>query len=116
MRLDPDLIRLVLLEGEKEEPVDLSSYSEEQINYHRAQLIKAGFAEGHIELAGLGPIGVPWAEIYDLTWAGHEFLSNARNDTIWKRAKVEIAKQGGSVSLEVLKTVLAQLALNLFNS
>lgn len=110
MRLDQDLIRSLLLEAEGEEPVDLSPYTDEQIAYHKAQLIDARLAKGFIH-AGLGDI--IGAEINDLTWEGHEFLANARNDTIWNRGRKEVAKLGGSVSLEVLKAILAQVALNL---
>ena len=110
MRLNQDLIRALLLEAEGEEPVDLGGYTDEQIAYHKCQLINAHLAEGFIH-AGLG--GIIGAEINDLTWEGHEFLANARNDTIWNRGKKEVTKLGGSVSLEVLKAILTQIALNL---
>jgi hypothetical protein len=114
MRINPDLIRLVLLEGEKEEPVDLSSYSEDQINYHRVQLINAGYATGPIYSAGRKDAKSPAAEIMDLTWAGHNFLTNARNDTVWYRAKDEIARHGGNIGLKVLEAIVTRFALDMF--
>ena len=110
MRLNQDIIRSLLLEAEGEEPVDLSPYSSEQITYHKVQLIEAQYVKGFIH-SGLG--NVIGAEINDLTWEGHQFLANARNDTIWKGGMKHIAKIGGSVSIEVFKSLLTQLALDL---
>ncbi|TRV43212.1 MAG: hypothetical protein EWV53_14810 [Microcystis panniformis Mp_MB_F_20051200_S9] len=39
MRRNIDLIRLILLDLEKEIEVDLSSYSDNEVNYHKALLI-----------------------------------------------------------------------------
>lgn len=108
MRLDLDLIRLVLLEAEGHETVDLGDYTEDQINYHRAQLIDAGYAEGD-KNQGLGQIGIPETTLNDLTWEGHQFLANARNATVWNRAKAEIVKLGGSLGIEALKLLLSRL-------
>lgn len=100
MRIDYDLIRLILLDAEGVQAIDLSSYTEEQIIYHMSHLISGGYASG-----------IPLARFTGITWKGHEFLANARNDIIWNRAMAHIAKHGGSVSLEVLTTVLTQIAL-----
>jgi len=48
MRKDVDLIRLLLLELEGEESVDPSEFTTDQINYHKALVVQAGFAEGII--------------------------------------------------------------------
>ncbi|MCW5862798.1 MAG: DUF2513 domain-containing protein [Anaerolineae bacterium] len=107
MRLNHDLIRLILLEAEDEEPVDLSPYSEEQIAYHKAQLIEAGYVKGFIHV-GLG--GMIGADVEDLTWAGHQFLANARNELFWKKAMRQLAKAGGSASIDIISALLAKVA------
>jgi len=43
------------------------------------------------------------------TWAGHEFLDAARNDTIWHKAGERIKKSGVGVTLSLLKEILSQL-------
>ena len=42
MKRDFDLVRLLLIELEGEEEVDLSSYTPEQVNYHKALVKEAG--------------------------------------------------------------------------
>lgn len=107
MRVDHDLIRLILLKAEAAQPVDLSAYTNEQIGYHMRHLINAGYATG---LAYQNENG-SCPPFTDITWKAHEFLANARNEIIWNRAKARVSQRGGSVSLEVLASVLTQVAL-----
>jgi len=44
-----------------------------------------------------------------LTWAGHEFLDAARNETVWKKASERIKKSGVDVTISLLKDILNQL-------
>jgi hypothetical protein len=99
MKRDMNLIRLLLLETEGEET---------QSVYHSALLVEAGLVHGEIILDGSGqPTG---AVILRLTWAGHEFLDAARNDTIWHKAGERIKKSGVDVTLSLLQEILKQLA------
>jgi len=108
MKRNMNLIRLQLLETEGEEPKpDLSAYTEEQLVYHSALLIEAELVHGEVITDGSGqPAGTV---ILRLTWAGHEFLDAARNDTIWHNAAERIKKSGVDVTLSLLKEVLNQL-------
>jgi hypothetical protein len=45
--------------------------------------------------------------IHRLTWDGHEFLANAKNDTIWKKVTSQAEEKGESISLFVLNQLLA---------
>jgi hypothetical protein len=45
-----------------------------------------------------------------LTWAGHEFLANAKNDTVWKKVIADAQEKGTSVSLSVLNSLLSAAA------
>jgi hypothetical protein len=83
MKRDMNLIRLLLLETEGEEPKpDLSPYSGEQRVYHSALLIEAGLIDGQIIP---NAIGLPARTVsLRLTWSGHEFLDATRSGT--KRA------------------------------
>jgi hypothetical protein len=108
MKRDMNLIRLLLLETEGEDPKpDLSTYSENQSVYHSALLIEAELVHGEVILDGSGqPTG---AIILRLTWAGHEFLDAARNDTIWHKASDRIKKSGVDVTISLMKEILNQL-------
>ena len=44
-----------------------------------------------------------------LTYAGHEFLDAARNDTLWTKAKEMVLKNTGTLTLEALKIALPLL-------
>jgi hypothetical protein len=108
MKRDMNLVRLLLLETEGEEPKpDLSAYTEEQQVYHSVLLIEAGLVDGMIRTDSVGqPNGTVMRR---LTWAGHEFLDAARSDTIWHKAGERIKKSGVEVSISVLKELLNQL-------
>lgn len=115
MKRDMDLIRELLLRiearttvkfGQVELPYD--DYAEEQIYYHVRLLHEAGYI--HAANCSTGT-NFCWEPI-DLTWQGHEFLDNARNDEIWSKAKKLITETGGTVSFSVLKSVLTKLALS----
>src|SRR5258708_1781099 len=108
MKRDMNLIRLLLLdvEGEESKP-DLSAFGESQQVYHSALLIEAGLVHGDIILDGEGqPTGTVAIR---LTWAGHEFLDAARNETIWHKAGEKIKKSGVDVTISVLKEILEGL-------
>lgn len=108
MKRDMDLIRLLLLETEGEEPrPDLTGYAEQQRIYHSALLIEAGLIHGIIRKDGKGlPAGTVRLR---LTWAGHEFLDAARNDSIWKKAGEKIKQSGVQVSVAILEELLKKL-------
>lgn len=38
-----------------------------------------------------------------LTWAGHDFLSSMRDDTIWNKAKEHVLTPGASWTFDILK-------------
>ncbi len=111
MKRDMDLARQIMLELE-EAPydgsllkVDVADYDEGAINYHVMLLTEAGLIEAK-DLSSFD--GVEWAPTR-LTWQGHEFLDEARNENRWNQAKKTIAEKGGSLTFDILKGVLAQL-------
>ncbi len=109
MKLDPDLVRSILIEYEKlpyggsGENVKIEGYSEEQICYHTEILSEANFLMAKIEHY----IGGDLPDIFPerLTYAGHEFLEASRNDQAWKRAK-QILAPTGTFILEIAKSIL----------
>ena len=111
MKRDLDLIRLILLEVEKNEnylrPIDVEAegYSPEQIAYHIDLLGDAGYLtlsnKQHLRGFGVSP--------KSLTWAGHEFLDATRSGTVWHQIKAQLKDQSVSAPLAVIQ----QLAIKL---
>ena len=107
MKRDFELVRLLLMELEGEDRVNLSSYTREQVNYHKALVKEAGFAEGSIHYPSTHRTDVPDAAVLKrLTWEGHEFLDKAKNEKVWNKAKNIIKEKGLSLSIDALKIAL----------
>lgn len=106
MKRDFDLIRAILIQIEGEDQIDLSEYTEKQINYHKVLLIEAGFLEGKPHYSGNDRQIPDMVAINRMTWEGHEFIDKARSQTIWDKAKKIIKEKGLSISVDILKTIL----------
>lgn len=107
MKRDRDLIRLLLLQQESGEAMpDLDAYPVEVKAHHAAIPIDAGLIEVATQKDRTGQVAR--FHILRLTWAGHDFLDAARNDTVWNKAKEKVFKPGlswtFSMLLEYLKT------------
>lgn len=124
MRLNYDCIRDILLTIEEVTTFDknfefyrdsdnllLSKYQPEEILYHIKQLNLAGLLYGHGHMQDGDII------IDDLSWEGHDFLNNIRNQDVWNKTK-NLAKELGVYSLKSLSLISAkyvtQLVLNNF--
>ncbi len=124
MKLNIDCIRDLLLLAE-EQPLGkeltlpeiesaLSQYTKDEIVYSCLKLDEAGF----IILATVSMIrsNIPAIRsIKDITYAGHQFLENIRNDKNWEKTK-SIAKEIGSFSLDCIKDVAANVVTSLIKA
>jgi hypothetical protein len=72
---------------------------------NRVLLRDAGLIESTSAAGDRKLIAVP----NHLTWQGHEFLDNAKDDKRWART-MEAGRQVGGFGLDVLKDVLRNLA------
>jgi hypothetical protein len=103
MKRDMEIVRKLLLRAEAADGgLSINDLVE---TYHVRIMIDAGLVEGRIseEITSDAP---RHSHIHNLTWAGHEFLDAARNDTVWNSTKRRIAKAGSwtfGLVLEVLK-------------
>lgn len=121
MKRDFNLIRKILLDVEKAPPgkavsgLVYETHEEATVNEHIKLLIDANFLEGKIDLGieyhhdGSHQI-ILWYEIYRLTWEGHNFLDNAKNEIIWKKVMADAEKKGMSLSMSVLNGLLTKAA------
>jgi hypothetical protein len=124
MKLNPDCIRDILITIESMEYgkayalkklcTELPQYSAEELNYHSIKLIEAGFLNAdsvHVNNSFIPQI----SRIYDLTFAGHQFLANVRSDNIWNGVK-SVGSKVGSVSLEALTQIASNVISELIKS
>jgi hypothetical protein len=87
--------------------IEIEGRDAKQIDYHVMLLQQAGL----ISAVGTSAFGdsEEWIAT-GMTWAGHEFLDAAREDTRWNQGKEIVKKRGAGMMFEVLKAVLVQLA------
>ena len=114
MKRDMDLIRNILLTTESDihglappKSMEIDNYTQEEIGYHIHLLGEAGLAKV-VDMTSYQSES-PFAQIRSLTWAGHDFLDSARENTRWNQAKDKISKMGGA-SIEIWIALLIQLA------
>lgn len=113
MKRDMDCFRAVLLKIEELPSntilngTEVEGYSAEQTAYHIKLAQDAGFIVAK-SLADEADIFM----VERLTYAGHEFLDAARQDTLWQKAKQMVLKNAGTLTIEALKTALAHLMQN----
>lgn len=107
-----DLVRSLLLlieDGEtgRAAVTTVEGFSTDQVNYHLQIMHEAGLIEAVVSKEiRQGP---PHVRPIRLTWNGHEFLDQARDDARWTTAK-SVARAAGGVGLDVLTSLLAELA------
>jgi hypothetical protein len=107
MKRDMDIVRDLLLRSEATE--GQVSVKDPLETYHVRIMLDAGLIEGRIseEITADAP---RYSYINNLTWAGHDFLDAARNDTVWRTAKEKVLKPGASWTFDLLKEILKALA------
>ncbi|WP_438316108.1 DUF2513 domain-containing protein [Sporosarcina sp. FA9] len=114
MKRDMELIRqlLFLVESQvdKKELRLPSSIDRNQAVYHLELLEQAGYAKNNIKYAD----DIPMWIYSSITWGGHEFLDTIRNETVWAKVKEVVKENGGSVSMEVLKTLAIKVSETIF--
>ena len=117
MKRDLELVREILLEVEKanadpDEWINLRipDRAPALVSYHVKLLHDAGLLEA-TDLSDLS--GSCWAP-RSLTWAGHEFLDAARNDTVWNKALSTLKDKAPSVPFEIVKAVVIKTCKDFF--
>lgn len=121
MRLNHDCVRDLMLLSE--ENLNMSNYircscihSEqytcEELVYTASKLIEAGYLKGDFLSSSAGKRDTI---ISSITWSGHEFLDNIRDDGVWKITKDKLSKFS-SVSISIISKVATQVITNLINN
>jgi Hypothetical protein (DUF2513) len=119
MKRDMELIRELLLAIETDvknttfpaSQLNLaSSWADDDVYYHLELMKDAEFVEAE---AVRSFQGIDDVMIERMTWAGHEFLDSARDESIWKGAKTILQSKGialEGVGFGMLTQVLSSVA------
>lgn len=114
MKRDLNLVRNILLDvesGSAGEAIDGFEYDGKgrgEVLEHVQLLLDAGFIDGLVATGGRNePIG---CVVFRMTWAGQEFLSKAKNDTLWKKVLAQAEEKGLSTSMAVVNGLLESAA------
>ncbi len=108
MKRDMDLVRQILQQIEERTPrssnpiVWATDRSRDELYEHLEIMQDAGLVEG-VALAPKYPI------CKRMTWEGHEFLEQSRDEGMWEQAKAKAIAATGSLSMLAVKTALATL-------
>jgi DNA-binding transcriptional ArsR family regulator len=89
----------------------VDGYDEATINYHLAILTEAGLIKANVY--GIDQQPVLGVQLESLTWAGHDFLDAARNETIWNKTTELVKEKAGSVTFAVFRVALEEVAKKL---
>jgi len=118
MKRDIELVRSILLDVEAAEPgkpifgFAYDGKSEAEVMEHVAILVDAGYLDGSIITDGMNQPSR--CVIHKLTWSGHEFLGNAKNDAVWRKVMTQVGERTSSISIEVLKALLVKAAARFY--
>ena len=115
MKRDLELCRQIMLKIEEHyDPteslvyVELDGFTADQIGYNISLLSQAGLIEEWG--AGHGSANNQYDHsASSLTWRGHEFLDNARNDNVWNKAIEQTKGRLASVSFSILDSLLVNI-------
>jgi Hypothetical protein (DUF2513) len=118
VKRDMELVRKIVLKLEDSptsftKNLSIDGYSEEQIRYHNALLLEAGWIRGYYLTNKL--VG-PEAIATGLTWNGHDFADASRDDSRWNKVLAKVRDKGTSVTLDVLKDLLISMMRQTFES
>jgi len=120
MKRDMDLVRDLLLGIERDPQFDgtrmlsptkpedfgITNHSMEEVSYHLALIVEAGFVSG--KSAGLR-IGTNVPVISKLTWQGHEFVDDIKDSGVWESTKSRLAGLPGVAIAIVAEIAKAEI-------
>ena len=90
-----------------------SRYTEDEIRYVVAQLY---FEDMVIATMTPETLNFRQFDVDSLSFKGHEFLDNIKDDTIWKKTKKFVEERLNSASLAIIGNVAGKLALEALTS
>ena len=116
MKRNFDLIKKILLKFEElplnhnENEIIVDGFSKDEVIYNVFLLAEANLVEIQDASSFDGKDFLPER----LTWEGHEFLDNIRNENIWNNIKTFISSKGGDIAFSVLRSLAEAKSKELF--
>ncbi len=116
LKLNYDCIRdlLLFIEGKLQygfyidvDSIQIKNYSQQEILYSADKLYEAGYISADKRIA-IGGKGIPQINIKSITWDGHQFLDNVRDNKVWENTK-SILSNFSSVSIGIVNNVATQI-------
>jgi hypothetical protein len=114
MQLDPDLVRAILLDLEKD-PAQIMQPNQTRFLAFRYDGQEAATVSEHVRLLGEAglietyqkptPEGVLWCATR-MTWEGHQYLSQIKSESVYEKSKEIAASAFKVVTLETIKAAL----------
>jgi len=110
MMRDMNLVREILKWASEQEESgfdgnpSFDEYTDDQVDYHVYIMWQAGLVEA-IDVSTIGDTGHA-AMLSGVTWAGHDFLDAAKDNTVWEKAKKKVLSSGASFTFDLLKDLL----------
>lgn len=122
MKLNIDCVRDVLLLIE-EQPFNtelgiksiserLPNYSVDELEYTCLKLNEGGYIKA-VTMSTLEFVSPRIISVQELTYAGHQFIDNIRNDYVFDETKTQIANTVGSASMNIISNVASTIILKL---
>lgn len=50
---------------------------------------------------------------FELTWDGHEFLANVKNEGVWRKLQAVVAAKGGALAFSIVNQLATKYALEM---
>lgn len=124
MKLNHDCIRELLLEIEEKKPFETlliprsfqdydvyRNYNFDELMYELIKLKEADILDAHVNVINSK---VTYYQIGNITFYGHEFLDNIRDNKTWNEVK-RVAKETSSMSVTLLSKLAFQYLTKKFN-
>jgi hypothetical protein len=120
VKRDLDLVRKLLIyfndkpddsmENAPNNPLAINGYSDNLVSYHLLIMDEAGLLRCERSVSSTTEGRLIRVYPFSLTWAGHEFLSAAIDETTWNKAKGVSLEKAGVLSFEIIKDLLILMA------
>ncbi|WP_323610924.1 DUF2513 domain-containing protein [Erysipelothrix enhydrae] len=116
MKLNHDCVRSVLLYLEEEmglrsvlfaSKIELEEYEMDDILYTVEKLSEAGF----LNCISASDLNRTDYSIRSITWIGHQFLDNIRDENVFKEVKTTVFEKVGSASLLILSELTREFIM-----
>lgn len=111
-----DTIRTILLKLEAAQTAhtaltldQVDGIAPQEVGYHMMLLKEAGLIEANILKSSTGDGGIATALARRLTFAGHEFLDQIRDPSLWGKIKSTVKEKGLDLTFDAIKAAAAAL-------